>query len=233
MRSLKILKITTILLLAGLSASGCGGSSASEARNQVSLLPEPTRVPEDTPAEGGRRTKVSELIESARAQVGKTLIYDGSYQAISYPGGDVPLVRGVCTDVIVRAYRTLGFDLQKLVHQDMRARFEAYPSTRIWGLSRPDRNIDHRRVPNLGAFFKRHARVFSAELENDPASPGDLLTWRLPGGLPHIGLVSDRKNPGGERYLVIHNIGFGAQEEDVIGQFELTGHYRYRPWDQL
>ncbi len=177
----------------------------------------------------GNSTEISELIENARSQVGKTLIYDGSYQAIPYPGGDIPIERGVCTDVIVRAYRALGFDLQKLVHQDMRARFSEYPSRRIWGLTGPDRNIDHRRVPNLGAFFDRHAQVFS-DLEH-PAQPGDLLTWRLPGGLPHIGLVSDRKTPDGVRYLVIHNIGLGAQEEDVIGQFELTGHFRYHPWD--
>jgi uncharacterized protein YijF (DUF1287 family) len=176
------------------------------------------------------QTKVYELLESARSQVGKTIIYDGSYQVISYPGGDIPLVRGVCTDVIVRAYRALGFDLQKLVHQDMLKHFKKYPSKRIWGLTRPDRNIDHRRVPNLSAFFERHAQIFSTDLEKHPSLPGDLLTWSLPGGLPHIGLVSDRKTPKGVRYLVIHNIGSGAQEEDVIGQFELTGHYRYHPW---
>ena len=182
------------------------------------------------PATAGTIANIDTLIASARSQVGKTIIYDGSYQRISYPGGDIPIDRGVCTDVIVRAYRSLGFDLQQLVHEDMRKHFNEYPSQRIWGHTRPDRNIDHRRVPKLSAYLMRHAISLSKNLEIDPARPGDILTWNLPGNLLHIGLVSDRKTPDGSRYLVIHNIGAGTQEEDIISQFELTGHYRYHPW---
>lgn len=182
------------------------------------------------PTAAGTIANIVTLIESARSQVGKTIIYDGSYQRMSYPGGDIPIERGVCTDVIVRAYRALGFDLQQLVHEDMRKHFNQYPSRRIWGHTRPDRNIDHRRVPNLSAYLMRHAKSFSKDLEKDPARPGDILTWNLPGNLPHIGLVSDRKTFDGSQYLVIHNIGAGTREEDIIGQFELTGHYRYHPW---
>ena len=174
--------------------------------------------------------KTLKLIASARSQIGSTVEYDGSYAAIPYPGGDIPLKRGVCTDVIVRAYRSLGIDLQKLVHEDMTAHFEAYPSRRIWGLRAADSNIDHRRVPNLQTFFERHGKKLSLDLQREPARPGDILTWMLPGGLPHIGLVSDRSNDRGP--LVLHNIGQGTQEEEVIGKFPLTGHYRYWPWDK-
>jgi len=175
--------------------------------------------------------EVQRLLQSARAQIGRTIKYDGSYQRISYPGGDVPIERGVCSDVVIRAYRSIGIDLQKQLHEDLKLHFSAYPSKRIWGLSSPDSNIDHRRVPNLEKFLERHGHVRSTNLGTSPAKAGDLLTWRLPGGLPHIGIVSDRQNADGKHNLVIHNIGRGAKEEDVIGQFELSGHYRYAPWE--
>jgi uncharacterized protein YijF (DUF1287 family) len=165
------------------------------------------------------------LLDSAYSQVGKTIAYDPSYSAISFPGGDVPIERGVCTDVIVRAYRGgLGVDLQLLVNQDMRKAFGAYP--RNWGLSHPDPNIDHRRVPNLGVFFTRHGQVLPVTKEGRDYKPGDIVTWKLPDGRPHIGFVSDRQD--GETPLVIHNIGFGAQVEDVLFAFTITGHYRFQ-----
>jgi uncharacterized protein YijF (DUF1287 family) len=165
------------------------------------------------------------LLDSAYSQVGKTVAYDPSYSAISFPGGDVPLERGVCTDVIVRAYRGgLGIDLQLLVNQDMRKAFGVYP--RNWGLSHPDPNIDHRRVPNLGVFFTRHGQVLPVTKEARDYKPGDIVTWKLPDGRPHIGLVSDRKS--GETPLVIHNIGFGARVDDVLFAFTITGHYRFQ-----
>lgn len=170
------------------------------------------------------------LIENAREQIGKTIKYDGSYQKISYPGGDIEADRGVCTDVIIRTYRTIGFDLQKLIHKDMKSNFNLYPSKRLWGLNQTDTNIDHRRVPNMMTFFQRHGQSLSTDLSSSGLEPGDLLTWNLPGKLPHIGLVSDQKTADNSRYLIIHNIGKGTQEEDIIEQFELTGHYRYRPW---
>lgn len=152
--------------------------------------------------------------------------YDPSYVRLDYPGGDVPIKSGVCTDVLVRAYRTLGVDLQVLVHEDMRAHFSAYP--RNWGLDRTDRNIDHRRVPNLAHFLTRHGQSFGVDSEDPDYLAGDLVTWRLPSGVPHIGIVSDRRNADG-RPLIVHNIGAGAVEEDMLREYEITGHYRWRP----
>ena len=151
--------------------------------------------------------------------------YDGSYRSIPYPGGDVPENVGVCTDVLVRSYRAIGIDLQRLVHEDMSADFDAYP--RYWGLSRPDTNIDHRRVPNLRRFFERHG--VSLEVSDDPADyrPGDIVSWMLPGNNPHIGIVTNEKSADGERPLIVHNIGLGPKKDDMLFLFEITGHYRY------
>jgi uncharacterized protein len=165
------------------------------------------------------------LAASAARQVGVTTIYDGSYRKLPYPGGDVPMERGVCTDVVVRAYRTLGFDLQKLVHEDVVRAPRAYP--KLWGNRAPDRNIDHRRVPNLRVYFSRHGAVLPITRNGADYAAGDLVTWRLPSGLPHIGLVSAEK--AGSRPKVVHNIGAGAQVEDSLFEFEITGHYRWKP----
>jgi len=148
------------------------------------------------------------------------------YRRIRYPGGDVPLERGVCTDVIVRAYRHAGIDLQVLVHQDMANAFDAYP--RAWGLAHPDSSIDHRRVPNLATFLRRHGTVLPMTSRASDYRPGDIVTWRLPSGLPHIGLVSERPATA-SRYLVLHNIGAGARLEDILFAYRVTGHYRYDP----
>jgi uncharacterized protein YijF (DUF1287 family) len=174
-----------------------------------------------------------DLLAAARAQIGVTVRYDPAYVRLPYPGGDVPQDRGVCTDVVIRAYRALGVDLQRLVHEDMRAHFHAYP--RQWGLSRPDRNIDHRRVPNLETFFARRGARLAAS--DDPADyrAGDLVTWRLPGNLTHIGIVADRPAhaasdpPLAPRPLIVHNVGSGARLEDVLFAWPITGHYRYLP----
>ena len=163
---------------------------------------------------------VDRVIAAAKSQVGVTRGYDGSYRRLAYPGGDVPQNTGVCTDVIIRAFRAAGVDLQVLVHRDMRANFAAYPRT--WGLTRPDPNIDHRRVPNLAAFFKR-----SGKLVRGDYLPGDIVTWRLASGVPHIGLVSNVRAPGTNRYQMVHNIGAGTQIEDVLFVYEITGHYRW------
>ena len=166
----------------------------------------------------------STTAEAARAQVGITTGYDPAYRRLDYPGGDVPAGTGVCCDVVVRALRSAhGFDLQKEVHEDMRAHFAAYPKK--WGLKKPDSNIDHRRVPNLQAFFQR--RGWSVAVAKSAAAyrPGDIVTWDLGNGLVHIGVVSDRQAASGTP-LVVHNIGRGAQEEDVLFSWEITGHYR-------
>lgn len=170
-----------------------------------------------------------DLVLAARQQVGVTVIYDGSYRKLKYPGGDVPMERGVCTDVIVRALRVArSADLQKLVHEDMRAHFDAYPNQRRWGLSKPDPNIDHRRVPNLMKYFERAG--YGQPLSREPAGylPGDLVAWNLGGAITHIGVISDRKAANGVP-LVIHNIGAGAREEDILFRYAIIGHYRLPP----
>jgi uncharacterized protein len=167
-----------------------------------------------------------DLVAAARQQVGVTLVYDGSYRVLAYPGGDVPIERGVCTDVIVRAMRVArSLDLQKLVHEDMRAHFQDYPSRRRWGLTRPDANIDHRRVPNLMTWFERSGYAQPVSTQAADYLPGDLVTWDLGGGIPHIGIISDRKAVTGVP-LVIHNIGAGAREDDILFRYAIIGHYR-------
>jgi uncharacterized protein YijF (DUF1287 family) len=164
------------------------------------------------------------LIAAAVEQTRHPVRYDGSYRRIPYPGGDVPADVGVCTDLVIRAYRAVGVDLQQRVHEDMRAAFAEYP--KLWGLPRPDANIDHRRVPNLQAFLKRrHAQV---PVTNDAADyrSGDLVTWMLPGNLPHIGIVTAATAPTG-RPIIAHNIGRGPELEDMLFAFPVTGHYRY------
>jgi len=166
-----------------------------------------------------------QLIDAARGQIGVTLGYDGSYRRLDYPGGDVPIETGVCTDVVVRALRALDFDLQVAVHEDMRAHFARYPQN--WGLRRPDRNIDHRRVPNLETWLRRQGAALGAS--DDPADyqPGDIVSWRLPGGLPHIGIVSDRRVDG--RPLILHNIGAGTREEDILFAYPIEARFRWLP----
>lgn len=163
------------------------------------------------------------LVTAAREQVGVTLSYDPAYRRLSYPNGDVPLNTGVCTDVVIRALRQQGLDLQQAVHQDMRANFRLYPKN--WGLSRPDSNIDHRRVPNLMTWFKRQGWALPLGQDAERYRSGDIVTWDLGGGLTHIGIISDRQAGSGVP-LVLHNIGRGTQEEDILFSFKITGHYR-------
>lgn len=165
----------------------------------------------------------SALVVAARAQVGVTRRYDPAYVRMAYPGGDVAIDRGVCTDVVIRAFRKLSIDQQRELHEDMRTHFSLYPQT--WGLRGPDRNIDHRRVPNLRRWFERQG--WQRPVSAMPAAyrAGDLVTWDLGGGVPHIGIVSDRK-VAAARPLIIHNIGRGTQEEDILPSYRITGHYR-------
>lgn len=165
----------------------------------------------------------AKAVAAARGQIGVTTGYDPEYRVLPYPGGDVPPNTGVCTDVVIRALRLQGLDLQRAVHEDMAAHFSAYPHQ--WGLKSTDKNIDHRRVPNLMTFFQR--RGWGRPVTGEPADylPGDIVTWSLPGNLPHIGLVSDAKDALGCP-LVIHNIGRGTQEERTLFTYKITGHYR-------
>ena len=165
------------------------------------------------------------LVRSGRAQVGVTTGYDPAYVTLPYPGGDVPIETGVCSDVVVRAFRGIGIDLQKEVHEDMRAHLSAYPKR--WGARKPDANIDHRRVLNLMTWFARNHRALAVTQQVADYHAGDIVSWTLPGGLPHMGIVSDRMVNGSNRPLVIHNIGSGAQEEDILFAFPIVAHARW------
>ena len=170
--------------------------------------------------------QIKDFVEAARKQIGRTLFYDPSYQVIDYPNGDVSIDRGVCTDVIVRALRVAyNYDLQKFVHEDMEKNFFKYPQ--IWGLNEPDKNIDHRRVPNLQTFFERKGWSLPLSIHLSEFKPGDIVTCIIPPNLPHIMIVSNRRSKDNIP-LVIHNIGNGTQEEDRLFEFELTGHYRIK-----
>jgi Uncharacterized protein conserved in bacteria len=151
--------------------------------------------------------------------------YDPSYFSIPYPNGDVPPDRGVCTDVVIRAFRKIGIDLQKEVHEDMKQHFDKYPKK--WGLKRPDPNIDHRRVPNLMTFFSRKGTVKPITDNPDDYAPGDVVSWDLPNGMTHIGIVVGKKSRNGKRPLIVHNIGAGQVLEDCLFAFTITGHYSY------
>jgi len=167
-----------------------------------------------------------QLADSALTLTKQQVIYDPSYFQISYPNGDVPADKGVCADVIIRAYRKMGIDLQKEVHEDMKANFAKYPKK--WGLSQPDKNIDHRRVPNLMVFFSRFGTVKKISQTPSDYQPGDIVCWDLNGrGLTHIGIVSRKKSVDGERNLIIHNIGGGQVLADCLFSFKIIGHYAY------
>ena len=172
---------------------------------------------------------VTDIVQAALERTNHNVRYDGRYISIPYPNGDVPTNIGVCTDVIIRTYRTIGADLQKLVHEDMAANFEAYPSKRIWGLNRTDKNIDHRRVPNLQAFLSRQGEELVISSKASDYKAGNIVTWMLPGNLPHIGLITNKISALTGNPMVVHNIGAGPKLEDMLFAYKITGHYRYIP----
>ena len=167
----------------------------------------------------------SRLADSALTLTQQRVLYDPSYFKIAYPNGDVPANKGVCTDVVVRAYRKMGIDLQKEVHLDMQAHFSLYPQK--WGLKHTDPNIDHRRVPNLMTFFSRKGTTLKITDKAEDYQPGDIVCWNLGGGITHIGIVSKKTTRDGKRHLIIHNIGAGQVLEDCLFSFKIIGHYRY------
>ena len=203
----------TVLLLTLAIASGC--------------QPAPPPSPGTAQSEDRRPAQQAAsqpLVAAARAQIGVTTRYDPAYRVLAYPGGDVPADRGVCTDVVVRALRSQGLDLQARVHEDMRDDFSAYPA--IWGLSRPDRNIDHRRVPNLMRWFERQGWQQPITAAATDYAAGDIVAWKLNGnGLLHVGIVSDRRLADGTP-LVLHNIARGTREENLLFRHAIIGHYR-------
>ncbi len=168
--------------------------------------------------------QAADLAAAAQTQVGVTLRYEPRYERLAYPGGDVPIERGVCTDVVIRAYRMQGIDLQRLVHEDMRKAWGAYP--KLWQLKKPDAHIDHRRVPNLQTFFGRHGTTLARSRNPLDYRSGDIVTWMVPPNQPHIGIVSGQRSASGVP-LIIHNIGAGTQIEDRLFAYPITGHFRY------
>jgi uncharacterized protein YijF (DUF1287 family) len=165
------------------------------------------------------------LSQAAVALTEQHVTYDPAYFKIAYPNGDVPADKGVCTDVVIRAYRKLGVDLQKEVHEDMKNNFTVYPKN--WGLKTTDKNIDHRRVPNLMVFFARHGKTLGRAHNPENYKPGDIVTWHLGGGITHIGIVINKKSSDGKRCLIVHNIGRGQEISDCLFSFPITGHVRY------
>ncbi len=198
-------------------------------QQQIARAVKPLKPPEQQtetralPANSSPNLKL--VIDGAVDQVGKTTSYDASYQKIEYPNGDVPIETGVCSDVIVRAFRKGGIDLQKDVHEDMKDNFSSYPTR--WGLKGTDANIDHRRVPNLQTYFTRRGKSLAMTGGSENFLPGDIVTWDLGGGVDHVGVVVNVWYKPEQRYLIVHNIGVGTRMEDVLFAWKITGHYRY------
>jgi uncharacterized protein YijF (DUF1287 family) len=208
----------TSIVLASLLACSQVGAGAESAKAREAAAQNLTRQPvSDTP-------QIKQVVDSAIEQIGQTFEYDPSYEKLGYPNGDVPVKRGVCADVVVRGFRKAGVDLQKEVHEDMSRHFNAYPNK--WGATKPDSNIDHRRVANLMTYFERQAK--SVPITNAPSDylPGDVVAWELDTHLLHIGVVTDARLKGMRNYLIVHNIGAGARIEDVLMSWKIIGHYR-------
>jgi len=174
----------------------------------------------------GQEDFYNKLSDAAVSIINPMIRYVPDYVKITYPGGDVPANTGVCTDVVIRAYRKIGIDLQKEVHEDMKANFSVYPKN--WGLKRTDTNIDHRRVPNLMKFFSRHGKELPITNKKEDYKPGDIVCWLLSNGQTHIGIVVDKKTLFGDRYKIVHNIGYGQILEDCLFDYKIIGHYRYK-----
>lgn len=167
------------------------------------------------------------LALSAISIIDPTIEYDPSYFAIKYPNGDIPKGKGVCTDVIIRAYRKLNIDLQKEVHEDMKANFLQYPNLKKWGMTKTDTNIDHRRVPNLETFFERKGIKLIVSENADDYKTGEIVTWMIDGKLPHIGIITHKKSQDGKRNLIVHNVGGGQVLEDCLFSYKIVGHFKY------
>ncbi len=218
---LKIIRSVSLLVL--LAFVSCQTNFQSTAQTRESVSPATVEKPKLVAVESAA---VKNLLESAFEQTTVTKSYDPAYTVLAYPNGDVPLEKGVCTDVVVRAFRKAGVDLQKEVHEDMRGNFAVYPKK--WSLKKPDSNIDHRRVPNLQTFFARRQKSLPITDKAENFQPGDVVAWDLNGkGLTHIGIVSNSYDDATKRFLIIHNIGNGTRLEDVVFDWKIIGHYRY------
>ncbi|PXY43992.1 DUF1287 domain-containing protein [Flavobacterium hydrophilum] len=168
------------------------------------------------------------LSEAAISIIDPSIDYDPAYFSIKYPNGDVPANKGVCTDVIIRAYRKLGIDLQKEVHEDMIENFSKYPNLEKWGMTKTDTNIDHRRVPNLEVFFERKGTKLPVSENGKDYKTGEIVTWMINNKLPHIGIVTNKKSSDGEQNLIVHNVGGGQVLEDCLFEYKIVGHFKYQ-----
>ena len=209
-----------LLLICVLVASGCQPQTRVVSRGPA-VPPNPTvkPLPENAPPQ------LKQMLDGAIAQAGVTTSYDPSYVKLDYPGGDVPESTGVCSDVVVRAFRKAGIDLQKQIHEDMKAARADYPTK--WGANSPDANIDHRRVLNLMAYFRRQGKSLSISNSATDYQPGDIVAWELTNGIDHIGIVTNMLSDSEDRYLIVHNIGAGTRVEDVLFEWTIKGHYRF------
>ena len=195
-------------------------------RNSHTIVSQIKRTTEQTQISEIKSPEIKKVLESAAKQTEVTKNYDPNYAVIRYPNGDVPPETGVCSDVVIRAFRAAGVDLQKEIHEDMTGNFSVYPKK--WNLPKPDTNIDHRRVPNMQTFFDRKGKALPITDKAESYKPGDVVSWDLNGkGMTHIGVVSNIFNENTKRYSIIHNIGAGTKTEDVLFDWKITGHYRY------
>jgi len=211
--------VSVLVLIGVLAASGCQRQARVVSRKppvppNVSVRPLPQNAP----------PQLKQMLEGAIAQAGVTTGYDPAYVKLDYPNGDVPKETGVCSDVVVRAFRKAGIDLQKEIHEDMTAALSDYPKK--WGATNPDSNIDHRRVLNLMAYFRRQGKSLPVRYDAADYQPGDIVAWDLTNGIDHIGIVTNMLSTSGDHYLIVHNIGAGTRVEDVLFQWTIKGHYR-------
>lgn len=208
-----------VLLICVLAAGSCQRqtrvSRGSAVPPNAPVKPLPANAP----------PQLKQMLDGAIAQAGVTTSYDPAYVALAYPGGDVSEKTGVCSDVVVRAFRKAGIDLQKEIHEDMTAARSDYPTK--WGAISPDSNIDHRRVLNLMAYFRRHGKSLPVTYDATDYQPGDIVAWDLTSGIDHIGIVTNMLSDSEDRYLIVHNIGAGTRVEDVLFDWTIKGHYRF------
>ena len=212
--------LSVLVLIGVLAVSGCQRQARVVSRKaavppNVTVRPLPRNAP----------PQLKQMLDGAIAQAGVTTSYDPSYVALVYPGGDVPEQTGVCSDVVVRAFRKAGIDLQKEIHEDMKAARSDYPTK--WGASSLDANIDHRRVLNLMAYFRRHGKSLPVSYTATDYQPGDIVAWDLTSGIDHIGIVTNILSDSEDRYMIVHNIGAGMRVEDVLFDWNIKGHYRF------
>lgn len=218
---MQLYKLVFLFVITLLASTACETRYEIQALNQGPAVPQ---NPKTKPLPDNASPLLKQMLEGAIAQAGVTTEYDPAYVALDYPNGDVPEKTGVCSDVVVRAFRKSGIDLQKEVHEDIKTARSAYPTK--WGANAPDKNIDHRRVLNLMKYFERRGKSLPISDAAADYQPGDVVAWELTNGIDHIGIVTNMLSESADRYLIVHNIGAGTRIEDVMFAWTIKGHYR-------